>query len=803
MRRYSFIVALLVLIVLSASGPTYSQDAGADITITDTIIAPDPPRFGANIFSHNGSNMNMWLADCTEPVVMRLMGVADGGGADYILHEEEPQTDVWDTIYDGMFDGGDARVYRIVDEAAQLVRRDTISRFLASDVHRIELASDGPPVLPGDRYIISITHPDKPLDHVHPRMEHLFEPYADCWRPHDWEWDGSPAVAVSRDSSSAVVGQNSLRIESLQSDPDFEQGVIQYNIWPTGIGGDNLLPGTEYVFDAWLRQEGVAGGHVRVSFSEFHEIEHTFTVSDEWQHYRFAFSGPQPLRDPEGAVNGVQVMFGGSGTVWMDNPRIYRADVEPYAALPEMIAAAREFNPDVIRFWGGQPNEGWGTTLDSWLAAPGEQLRWWETNAGVVTPLYFNLPLALDFVQQVGGKPWMQVSVAFDESEWLNLIEYLAGPAESPYGAIRAEHGQGAPWTDEFEDIYIELGNETWNDLFMPMTAFGWEEQWGRSYGAYAHHIFSVAQSSPYYAAVADKLHFVLGGFVLSADLNGYGANAVTRAPQAEAVGITNYLGGWEFADATGADLTTRYQNLLLFSPQGIEPFVDAHVATQQALAGQGVDYDLVVYEAGPGYALPSPEEPLNMESEYVGKSLVGATATLDAMLYSMQAGARALAFYAFEPGANWTSHTLHVNGYRPHAPWLALQMRNQHCSGDMVQTVFDSGPTIDLPAQDEGFIPPRADVPLVTSYAFRDDDSYCIFVLSRDVTQTIPVTLHLPGEPAPAATLYTLTGDPTDTNIDAMNITVEEQTISDMAATYTFDLRPASIYLYKTQVVD
>jgi hypothetical protein len=93
------------------------------------------------------------------------------------------------------------------------------------------------------------------------------------------------------------------------------------------------------------------------------------------------------------------------------------------------------------------------------------------------------------------------------------LIEYLAAPASSPYGAKRAALGQVAPWTSVFPSIHLELGNEEWNALTFPGAAMPDPV----AYGERAKEVFMAARSSPFY--VPGKFDLVIGSFVLLPDL--------------------------------------------------------------------------------------------------------------------------------------------------------------------------------------------------------------------------------------------------------------------------------------------
>ena len=73
----------------------------------------------------------------------------------------------------------------------------------------------------------------------------------------------------------------------------------------------------------------------------------------------------------------------------------------------------------------------------------------------------------LELCELVHAEPWYVVPLAYSPAEMTHLIEYLAGPATSTYGAKRAARGHAAPWTDTFTQIHLELGNEAWNSVFM------------------------------------------------------------------------------------------------------------------------------------------------------------------------------------------------------------------------------------------------------------------------------------------------------------------------------------------------
>ena len=136
------------------------------------------------------------------------------------------------------------------------------------------------------------------------------------------------------------------------------------------------------------------------------------------------------------------------------------------------------------------------------------------------------------------------------------------------------------------------------------------------------------------------------------------------------------------------------------------------------------------------------------------------------------------MCFFMLSPtGKNWSSFAEKSQGYRPHAPWLALKMRNAYASGDMLVTHIQNSPYEDL-YDDETNEIRYEDFPLVNSYAFMDGDKYTIFILSRKLDGDTNVTLHLPFDYASGLKQVTLTGDPRDTNIDDNNIDIIETSL-------------------------
>jgi len=290
------------------------------------------------------------------------------------------------------------------------------------------------------------------------------------------------------------------------------------------------------------------------------------------------------------------------------------------------------------------------------------------------------------------------------------------------------------------------------------------------------------------------KIKFALNANY-SAAPDSYGESAAQAAPAAAFyLGHANYVGPkWE----TGEEPFETFdghgmQETTVGAYVGMFPLIAQIAATRAQLAGQGLaSYRPIAYEGGPsGYCIPrdpdcSPEQVAN--SELYGKSLGMAVSALDAWLYSSLHGFAHQTYYAYYGGTRWTSHTMPgAGGFRRHASWLALTLRNRFAQGGtMVETTVDSAPAYER----EG-----ADVPLISAYALRGPDSWSVFVLSRKVDGVhdgidfgagmTPVTIHLPFTRCASVTRYALAApdgapaDPRVNNIDAERVVISQFTV-------------------------
>ncbi len=796
-ERRVFVAGLVAWLMASATAIGQSPNAPAEFKVTSSVRNPAPQRIGTNL-TFDWVTENFVIDPGFEPSTIRHRFEATGGGMDYILISETPWTSVWDTLGDHFFDGAEVRIYRDTGTNWFLLRQDKVKFYHAPpspappEDYRIDLEQIGPPVQQHDFVFISMNPTEAPVDKMHERME---------WIPLSDTWDlqplvpNTPAYYKIRDDTTSAPGVGGR--SSLKFHVDNAQIAAMRQYRYLRDKGPVLTAGKQYTVRLWMKREGIPSGLVRFFMTEdYSSVDHTWWVSDQWQEYTYTFTAPTL-----NTYVGVQqiLTFQGPGTLWIDNIAVHESGVAPGAVKPVVVDALKAMKPGTIRLWAGHTNTEWGTSLESWTSDHFNAQLTWSTNAGRYPPLGPTLPASLDLCKQVGANPWLIVNQSFSEQEWSDLIDYLAGPTWTTYGAKRAGQGHPAPWTDDFGKVYVELGNETWNWIFYP-----WSVWPGSIYGKQVQLFFQAAKSNPHFAAAADKLVLMHNGWVLQGDPIGFGATAAEQATLSDGWDLTAYTGGWELGGTLGGTVLNDegFHNTLMFLPAVHRYFVDIHDQTRALFAAQGRNVQLGVYEGGPSYNLPTATQPFHPVTEAYGKSLANAVSTLDCFLYGSLNRMDPQTYFEFKPGFNWSSHTLLHEDFRPHASWLALQLRNQHVpdGSAMVDVETISVPTIFMPANP--YVPPTPEAAMVGCYAFRKDlgatSEWSVFLLSRKLKDATPVTLQLPAPPVGPVNQIVLRGDPMSSNIDAPNLSIQEGTIRAWSQTPTFQLPPGAIHLYQ-----
>ncbi|MBD3243341.1 MAG: hypothetical protein GF331_22315, partial [Chitinivibrionales bacterium] len=601
-----------------------------------------------------------------------------------------------------------------------------------------------------------------------------------------------------------------------------------------------LTPGAPYRVEVWLRQEGLGnGGLVRFNSNQsYSSISANWNVTGTWQKYTHDFTGPAyPDGDPWHHNFGFEVT--GPGKLWIDNWKVFQNDaVHENRAFTPCTLGFNEYLRSIppigqkpsVRFMGT-----FGSTspmermLSDWSSSRVDFM--WNLQAGT----NMTIPHCMYWAFKSGDSPatrivpYLTLRVEYVEEDWRAVVEYLGvpydpsidTPAGKPFAYMRYKQrgNVGTPWTDEFREIVIEYGNESWHN---GAGNYGWhgfgvsQFTWsgGIEYGLFANYMFDrTAGAMPEWTQynLGSKIKFALnGGYFVGPDE--YGEISVKRTTGAvKYVTHANYVGPkWETGDTPNMvfDDDGLQRTLVAAGPEFKEGYLAKHAEFRDLAAGQGVDYDLIAYEGGPsGYYVSSDNDTAKEVAEQYGKSVAMAVAALDGWLYSSYVGYKHQNYLIYACGRGWTSHTQAIQGgFRQHAGWKALALRNNYARGDrMLLTTFSSIPTFRDTVVDTG------EVPLVAAYTLTNEarSVYSVFVLSRKLAGThngsnfgdgyTPVTINLPFSQTPQAIyLHKITrpdgspSDPADNNRTAENVVITSSRIPTAQFAQSFALNAA-----------
>lgn len=782
----------------------------AVFVISDEVVVPKPARFGANFhppqMTHWGEEPfhNQWWGHPNlNPIEARLKNIATGGSADSIECLPSSQggkgfgMGFYDVFRNGFFDGGQVVVYRHAEGKTTLVREGRIRSYKASrdGENRLVFERPGPEVQAGDEFILRVTRGDIPSGSTRtmegqPAVMRGFEIMDRRAKTRFTEAGGR--MEIDKDAPPGG-GDGSLKVTVPADAVPLRIGYwllsTQMSDWP------RLKEGETYKLRFWARQQGMATGAVGVRVASMKEA--TVTVGGQWKQYTIEFTGAPPQRGAEPLDFGVNE----PGALWLDNVVIFQKDVPPWAFTPEVVDTLKDYRPGHLRLWALQCNRGFGRSLDSALGPVLEQnTEFGEISGGSPTNAT-SLHQQLELCAALGTRPWIITSTLFTLQEQRDLVEYLAGPADSPYGKKRAAWGREAPWTEAFDTIYVETGNETWNPMFSSQFFPGR----GKDYGSYSELIFQTMKASPHFRA--DRFQFILNGWVANTSRKwGYGPQALSTCPSADASDIAYYTGGWDAVGLIKADDESNgWFNVLTYSYRMLRPrSLEYSEVMRQMSAERGRPVRPMVYEAGPGYTLPGPGK-FDRKEQEEGKSMAQAINALDIFMTNLAGGYAEQSFFIFRNGHYWSSHN---RKWQEHIAWKALKLRNRLCGGDLVTATAREMVQTDLPEADAVILsqtnsadrkarkfPAVKDVPLVACYPFKQGNRYAVMLYSRRVDAATPVTLELPYAPSHEVEIHTLTADkPGAHNIDDELVKVRVERRTDFARTYRLTLPPYSV---------
>ena len=733
-------LGLLLAAAAGASTVLAAEPAPVRITVTDTVLRAKMPRIGFNVCQNPHDDRSTLLQNCLNPnpgmesgVLCRRMFVASAGDArtfeESAVGNEEYQKIVPESFWVGA-------EFRVLDgKAAGRTGRISGCSYSGRTKTVYTAGGDGPAFAAGD-------------------LIWLNQPEGKGGVDAGWGPGTAYAAHVAENEHSPLHGgKTCLKLDAKTYKRDIWNVL---HVWLPNfkrLGGgrsmdregnaDRFMQEKTYRISLWAKGTPGAKGSVRfVASSEPGGPESDdFILTDTWRKYEL-------IRKSHSMVNLLIVMTGGT-EMYVDDFIISEDDGgEPLAILPRVADALADLKPGTLRLLGGARGE----SLDNWMAHPLERLRTVERARMMSTrdpyrdPDQPNLPDSLNLCERVGASPWLVVGLAMTDEEWDNLLEYLAGPADSPYGAKRARHGQPDSWLKTFDRVYLELGDEAWNKNKSP-----WNLEDPARYAAWAERVFSRVKKSKYYS---EKIRLVAGGCATDARWN----DAVLKGCKSlDVLSCSAAIGATEPITVKNADAAATQARLLAWPVTQTLPQLAAAAQSAKA-AGKA--------SALGGCEVVSAEQSFLGSERSLFRSQTAAVATLDELLLALAGGSEAVQFSRFAQGSDNATHVdAHKMALHPSA--LAIRLYNLHAGGmDLVNCSVSPPSPQDAPA---------AGVPALVAYAFKGQSRYSVLLLNRSPKAAYSATLALPSGGGKVRCYRIAGANPLANNLNEIQVKTEE----------------------------
>lgn len=627
---------------------------------------------------------------------------------------------------------------------------------------------------------------------------------------------GMNGAVGTADANNPYSGAQSLRLA-----PGNTFAYAMDTSWRDGDQSSHKLLVVEGQWRVRLKARAAnTGDQVRVRYrrdggSPFNPVflDRTFTLASGWaplQENATIAAGADQTPEPWPAntyrpalLFEVVVPASNVGPIWIDEVELYRVDeaTNPTVFCDRFVERLIACRPGVLRWWDDQLGNSLENMTRSW---PERATSGFRPNEAVPGAWNHGVSDFLRLCQHVGAEPWIVMPPTATAADLLGFIEYLAGTS-GPFAQRRVNQGQTAPWTNVFDRLHLEWGNELWGTGAPGDPFAGASVNGGVRLGRLADRAFAIAKSSPWYAANAARFDFIIGG---QAGYSGRQQEIEASADDHDSTALAPYFG----------TLNSFASEAEMYGPLFAGPFFQSlhpggrMLQSRAFLQNGGNGTEMAIYEINYHTTDIIPGLSQTLRNQFVAGASGAIALPLTMLVYMTELGARTqCAFLAlgyshrFDGSGGWPPQQhqfvqvwgmlrdlYHYDVRRP--TWLGLELANQAIFGDAIATTqAGDNPTWTQPPLN-GIGAPTT-VPYVQSFAFRDGNQYGLVLFNLSLTEHHGVRLHVPGVPLPTATMHRL--EPA--NLATCNDTVElvhpvVETITNFHDGYELLLPPHSV---------
>lgn len=472
----------------------------------------------------------------------------------------------------------------------------------------------------------------------------------------------------------------------------------------------------------------------------------TIQPSGEWQQYTLSM-------DIEPAPAGSNPIFmlnyeARGGTVLIDRLEAWKnSDIEDSNPTPfrdELVEVFRFMNPGSVRYLRNTKD----TAVNSFLPRIENFAR---DGRGVRGTDDFGTHEFYQFCQYIGANPWATLPGTLLLEEMDQIMEYHGAPADVGLGKLRARLGQEEPWTEVFDTIHLQFGNEA---ITFFGTGFYGPDYWSA--------LIARAKASPYWQE---------GKFVFHLNEQGCGIQGMDDHPAFDRFTINGYhiFGLYQDQIDMAGDLPGFYDYVFasawhMWKDSRNNKWWSALQRARQR--GKEISiYEGLNYHTTFGSENPPMDQINRMMAGYAG----GVSATHTGLLLLKHWGGRTqqnfnLSQLSFSPGGAFGNLPERIRGwggvlqlgndaerrYRPR--FLAQHVANKAMFGNLVATL-QSGADPEFEVTNRfgaGYGPSRnpekmtlKDIPRIHSYGFKDGKKRGLILVSMDPRNDLPVVLQ------------------------------------------------------------
>ncbi|MFP4144214.1 MAG: hypothetical protein ACLFV3_03640 [Phycisphaeraceae bacterium] len=789
------------------TGVASAQEANV-VRVTDEVLVPEVERLGVHFGGHNFYDsviLKQRVAENFEGTIRRLHVLGDAPQPDpdgmYLFGE------IRDLNEDPAYVGAKAYVLSGPDQFEErtvvaVETREHATRNRKGKTHFVRLDK---PVEWGEEWmnglLLEASDRDAGQDPwLRKRIRRENGERTAYWE-HDKQYITPDTTRIMKDAPEEVGGAASLLLDAREGESWVKFRVQFWDAAP--YAG---------VWNAQVWAKARAGKPTLTVKPTVPGTSATITPTREWQLHDVQIK-LEPNQDPDQNPIFMLQLEAEDGAVLIDNVQLEpeKTGDNPTPFRDELVSALKPLQPGSMRLLRNHRDTFVNSTVPRIMSYSrrGENARRSEFG----THEYYEL------CAHLGANPWDAVSGTLLPQDIDDMMEYHAAPADVGKGKLRAELGQEEPWTEVFDKIHLQFGNEA-------ITFFG-----TGYYGPdYWQALVTRAKNSPYYDP--DKFVFHLNEQGAGLDrlfrfhpdfdrgtINGYHIFGVYRDQVDKAGDIPGFY-DWVFASAWHMwmvpDHNKNWNNLQ---------------------ASKKHDKEISIYEGGNYHStFSTPDDaPIDRINHMLAGKAGGVSAINTMLILLKEYGARTqqnfnLSQHTFSPGGAFGNLPGRIRGwggilnignpdtrrYRPR--FQAIQVANEVIGGDLVATEL-TGPDLAFDVTNRfgaGYGPSRnpemmtvEDVPRIHTYAFKEGGRRGLVLVSADPRDTREIEIQFDGQPeGSTATTWLLDSpDLEDTNepdwAPRPRVQIEEGQISGFQSGTKVDLPPGTILAIEWNVAE